>query len=276
MTRLYICFAAFILICSCLLPLSTPAQTIDFSGRKFKEPVNIEFWKRNLQPGIEIDSTSTRFPKVIFHQPINFNSATFDARASFGWATFDSTAYFYEATFKDWANFLLATFEDTADFSRATFDSTAYFAKVTFGATADFSWATFEETANFRGAHFKDNVSFFAATLPKQLDFRGVTEIAKEINFTWAEPPCVTCKCQIVLVDADISKIKLNMRLFELWFPDDPTYDKRCSVYEQVLKKLENDGFMESYEILDIEYRQFKARHKGGLSWYVADIFHDW
>ncbi|UCD57556.1 MAG: hypothetical protein JSV16_00150, partial [Candidatus Hydrogenedentota bacterium] len=56
-TGLSICLTAFILICSCLLPLSAAGQTIDFSDSVFKEPVDAQFWKRNLQDGMEIDSS---------------------------------------------------------------------------------------------------------------------------------------------------------------------------------------------------------------------------
>lgn len=291
MTRLSICLTAFILICSCLLPLCAAAQKIDFSDKKFEEPVNIEYWKSHPYDGIEIKrDTVWSYTWVVFHRPVSFWNATFDStayfreatfedRASFGGTKFKSTAYFSLATFEDTTFFFGVTFDGTANFQRATFRSEAFFVistfhstsdfgKVRFDSTANFSGVTFGSMADFRWARFADDVWFVGATLPDKLDFRYVTDIAKEINFTWAKSPCSTCKCQIALVDSDISKIKLDMQLFELRFPSNPTYDKRCSVYEQMLKKLENDGFMDSYEILDIEYRQFKYDHK----WYGSVV----
>ncbi len=406
MTQLSVCLTAFILICSCLLPLTAAAQktdpvipaqagnqtsssetavTIDFSDTTISEPVDVEFWKRQIQKGlegVEIDS-SGYLTKVIFHRPVSFISTTFEDTASFlfatfedtadfTWATFDATAdfsgatfedkaFFMEtefkstssfrratfedtadftlATFEDTANFIMstfegtvsfsltkfkstasfrwatfdatacfsgATFEDVADFTWATFDATACFSGATFEDVADFTWATFEDTAHFGGAtfekavnfrwtKFQGKVDFGRAKLPDSMDFRNVAEITREIDFTYCLPPDKERKCRIALEGADISKIKLNMKLFELSFPEDtfikptrevdttfrdssgvvdtivvakkdtivyPTYDQQCSIYEQVLKKLENDGFMDSYEILDIEYRRFKYDQK--------------
>ncbi len=381
MTRLSICLTAFILICSSLLPVSAAAQkvnsvipadagiqtsssetanTIDFSNDTISEPVNVGFWKRQIQDtlkGVEIDSTSSPFrklwPRVIFHYSVRFIStrfdstadfifakfhstadfrvatfegtagfsratfdseaffldATFHSTADFSWATFDSAAFFFGVTFHSTADFVMATFEDTADFRRATFEDTADFVLATFDYTAGFTWATFGSWADFRMARFQGKVDVWKTKLPDSLDFRNVTEITSEIDFTYCLPPSKDTKCRIALEGTDISKVKLNMNLFELSFPEDtvqeptgeadttykeslgvidtivrkivdtiiyPTYDQRCSIYEQVLKKLENDGFMDSYEIVDVQYRRFKARHRGGLSWYVADTFQDW
>ena len=354
MTRLSVCLTALILTCSSLLPLSAVAQKLDFSGKKFEEPVNVEFWKRQIQKrieGIEIDSTSSSFrkwqPGVIFDRPVDFEEAQFHSGADFSAAQFHSgadfsaaqflsrahfdiahfhsaadfrsaqfyfMANFWKAQFHSKANFDEAQFHSRADFYRTTFDSTAYFQQAQFHSTANFQWTQFHSTtafwwvqfgsmADFRWAQFLGKVDFWKAKLPDSLDFRSVTEINYQIDFTHCRRPRKGSKCRIALVGTEISKLKLNMNLFDLWFPADttvdstfretvdgidtivsamvdtiiaPSDDEQLSVYEQVLKKLENDGFMESYEILDIEYRRLKARHKGGLSWYVADTFHDW
>ena len=67
------------------------------------------------------------------------------------------------------------------------------------------------------------------------------------------------------------------MELFELWFPqkDNIGIDQKSGIYESVMKKLKEDGLMESYQILDIEYRKFKSRNDGGLDWYIGDTFQD-
>lgn len=274
------------------------------------------------------------FIGVTFNSIADFRRATFDTTADFDWATFDSRADFSEATFEGTADFEVVTFDAMADFSRATFEdrasfletkfeSTADFCRATFDSTAGFSWATFEGRASFRETKFKSTVAFRWATfekavdfrgteflgkvnfgrakLPDSIDFRNLAEISREIDFTYCLPPDKGRKCRIALKGTDISKIKLNMNLFELSFPEEtvqrpsgkadtiyresldaiytvvreivdtiiyPTYDQQCSIYEQVLKKLENDGFRDSYEILDVQYRQFKYYHK----WYGSVV----
>jgi hypothetical protein len=59
------------------------------------------------------------------------------------------------------------------------------------------------------------------------------------------------------------------MNLFHLWFPDSMLFDQKRSVYESVLKKLKDDGFMDSYKILDVEYRYSVYQNSG---WYDQNI----
>ena len=54
------------------------------------------------------------------------------------------------------------------------------------------------------------------------------------------------------------------MELFKLWFPgleDQP--EKKIDIYEDVLRKFEEDGLRNSYEVLDIEYQSFINEYKG-------------
>jgi uncharacterized protein YjbI with pentapeptide repeats len=383
-----------------LLPLTVAAQKIDFSAKTIKEPVNVEFWKRHLQKGIELDSSLFRIsPQVIFHRPMDFERAAFDSSVSFLFTDFNSTADFRETKFRGRADFVWtefkgmadlgetkfkgragfwrttfdsivnfgdAEFDSTADFRKtkckgeagfvgtkfhgtadfrwapfdssvsfvnAGFHSTAFFGVTEFKGTADFSSATFDSSvsfryagfcstayfvrtkfkgkADFKWARFGGDVLFLGAILPGNLDFRYVKDISKEIDFTFSLPPNSKEKCHIALAGADISKIKLNMTLFTLWFPKDTTfgkssagkdsiiredttlekssagkdsiiridstsYDGQLSVYESVLKKLKDDGLMESYKILDIEYRRFKYKHGGFFGGYIPNTFWHW
>lgn len=356
---------AFLLACSCLIPLSAVAREIDFSNMEFHEPVDTLYWKLHPQDGIEVlpieygmssfrvrhpisfknarfyseagflgvrfdstanfkyaqfDSTAVFFDTkfyseadfgAAFRSEADFNSADFHSTADFCWAQFDSTADFSAAQFRSAADFSSAQFnsrvdfflamfhseadfsishfDSKVDFSEAQFDSTVEFYATKFYSDVDFFMAMFHSKANFREAQFKSKVSFKYAKLPHSLEFREVTDIAEEIDFTSARPPGENDKCRIALTGTDIDKIKINMRLFELWFPADttfmksidgvdttivPTDDEKTSVYESVLRKLKDDGFMDSYRILDIDYREFKYRNEGGLNWYVANTFH--
>jgi hypothetical protein len=321
MNRLSAYFTVSVLTCSSLFTPNAAAQTIDFSQMKFEVPVNVELWKRVIREGlggVEIDSSGIQKyrPRVAFHYPVSFRQSTFDSKADFFFARFDSIANFIFASFKDTADFCgadfhaeasfpIAGFEARADFNRATFHSTAFFGAANFHGTADFSEAifdtlayfgqtTFGVTANFHSSQFRGEIDFQRAVLPETLDFRNVTGIRQEVDFTYCLPPSRSAKCRIALEGADINKFKINMKNFELIFPEStitrltgnvdkikdtiiayPTYDQKLSIYEQVLKKLGNDGFMDSYEILDIEYRRFKDKHAGGLT-YVGGWLQDW
>ena len=257
-------FALLFCICLSLLPLSVTAQTIDFSGKEIKEPINIEFWKRHLQKGIEIDSSYKYLARIIFHHPINFSETDFLEMADFSWVIFDSSV----------------------NFSGARFFS-----------TASFRWTWFHGWAVFRDTRFEMDVQFTYTILPDTLDFMGVKDFSGQIDFTLSEPPLSAGKCHIALAGADISKIKLDMHLFTLWFPKDttsetffsgedtiamfmrirsPSYDIQLSGYESVLKKLKDDGLMESYQILDIDYHRFKYEHGGFFDWHILDTVLRW
>jgi hypothetical protein len=291
-------------ICLSLLPLGVAAQVIDFSHKTIKEPINIEFWKGHIQKGIEIDSSYGIF-HLLFHRPIDFTETEFTHTADFRLASFDSSVIFYLATFDSSVSFYNAQFHSTADFGGTKFKAMADFWWATFDSSVSFSHAVFDSTANFvvtkfkgrvdfEWTRFREDVIFSNAILPDTLDFRYVKDISKEIDFTFSLPPRPKENCHIALAGADISKIKLNMALFTLWFPIDTTfgkssagkdsiigihstsYDGQLNVYESVLKKLKDNGFMESYQILDIEYRRLKYEHGGFLNRYMANTFQQW
>ncbi|HWR84199.1 MAG TPA: hypothetical protein VN285_12940 [Candidatus Deferrimicrobium sp.] len=84
MNRLSAHFTVSILACCCLFAPNAAAQTIDFSRKKFEEPLDVGFWKRQIQDtlqGVEIDDTSDvgkYFPRVIFRRHVDFSVATFN------------------------------------------------------------------------------------------------------------------------------------------------------------------------------------------------------
>jgi hypothetical protein len=278
--RLSLWVAALILICQALCASNTSAQKLDFSDTTFTEPVNWKFWERSLRgDSIEIDRS-----RVIFHWPVAFECAIFGSWVDFEDAIFDSSAAFRYASFNSIVDFEGASFNSMAYFNRSRFGSTADFSESKFNSMADFRWARFGPIADFRWVRFDGPVDFREATLPDTLDFRWVTEIEREVDFTFARRPSSQAPCLIALAGTDISKIKLQMRLFKLWFPpwkkesEDmaTTYDQKASVYESVLNKLKDDGFEDSYEILDIEYRRLKAEHQGIFNRYFLDTWQDW
>jgi hypothetical protein len=277
-------------------------STADFEGTNFKGGAN--FFRATFETGV-------RFSAAGFHSTVDFLRTDFKGTADFQWTNFKRTTNFDGAAFDSSVSFSLAEFDSTTDFGHTKFNSPAYFEQTKFKAMADFGWAAFDSSvsfsygvfdstanfvvtkfkgrADFEWTRFREDVIFSDALLPDTLDFRDIKDIRKEIDFTLSLLPRSKGKCHIALAGADISKIKLNMTLFTLCFPidtnfgesstgkdsvtsiDSTSYDGQLSVYESVLKKLKDDGFMESYQILDIEYRRLKYEHGGFFDWYIMD-----
>lgn len=223
------------------------------------------------------------FALVHFNGEAYFSDATFDSVVVFDIATFEQKANFSFATFGSDVGFHSATFNSLANFSYATFGSAADFQNAAFELSADFRYAVFGSTADFRNATFEQNLIFDQTVLPDFLDMRYV-EISEEIDFTFARPPKSGKKCLISLKGTDINKIKLNMNLFQLWFPPDTlsdlivfqSPDDTSSIYELVLKKLADDGFIDSHRRLDIEYKRLKYRRNVDFGKYFNFLDDKW
>ncbi len=70
----------------------------------------------------------------------------------------------------------------------------------------------------------------------------------------------------------DVSKIKLPYINFKLWFPDSTTtFAQKSNLYEQMLKKVKADGFIQSFEKLDAEYQEFRYLEKGYIYYTVLN-----
>jgi len=123
----------------------------------------------------------------------------------------------------------------------------------------------FGTVASFREATFRGEVLLFNTTLPDTLDFRYVKHIAQDIDFNIAEAPRTNGKCEIALLGSDLRKIRINMEIFHLYFPDSMTFDQRGSVYLTVLNKLKDEGLMESYNALDVEYQDSVYQNGGRI-----------
>jgi uncharacterized protein YjbI with pentapeptide repeats len=262
-------------------------SSVSFWGGHFGSTAG--FLMTNFKGTANFDSAtfyfSVNFYDAEFDSTADFDSTEFIDMADFSWAWFSASISFHDADFYSMADFSATRFNGMADFSMVTFDS---------NSTVLFSGTRFSGKVDFRGARFWGNVVFSNDTLPDYLDFRYVKDISREIDFTLSLLPRSKGKCHIALAGADISKIKLSGALFELSFPidtiwgkttagkdtieriDSTSYDGQLSVYESVLKKLKDDGFMESYQILDIAYRRFKYEHGGFFDWYILNTAQKW
>ncbi|MBI4548721.1 MAG: pentapeptide repeat-containing protein, partial [Ignavibacteriae bacterium] len=277
-----------------LIPLSVIAQ--DFSHRWFIN-VGDEYWYQNEDTACRNIQGFRGYSIVTFKCPVNFKGALFREVASgfFYKSKFNSTADFSDATFDSSFYFDSVTFHSNVSFFRAKFDSNIFFRQVNFkryasfkevesyagvsftesifDSTLDFRNTQFGLSANFRGATFKGQAIFTGIKLPKYMDFSYVTNISFPIDLTLSRLHEEQKKCKIALLGTNMDKIKINMQLFDLWFPDNPPYDQQVSVYERVLKKLKDEGFMESYKILDIEYQQVKYQNSGWFNHYIVNTF---
>jgi hypothetical protein len=61
-------------------------------------------------------------------------------------------------------------------------------------------------------------------------------------------------------VGSDFRKIKINYELFHLYFPTGTRNEDIISTYEKLRQRFKDDGFLESYKALDIEYQDYKNR----------------
>jgi len=270
-------------------------RCVDFRLNNFKLPVLFNCCTFDSMAYFRwaIFDTTSYFNRVKFDTTVIFNDAIFKSNTYFSRSVFNSNVIFKFVKFNSTAYFDSVSFKGLADFRRAEFDSTADFSEAIFDSTAYFCWANFSSKADFEEAQFYDCADFYKATLPDTLNLKFVDYIEGELDFTFCLPPKSSNKCLVVLDGADISKIKLRMDLFKLWFPveyefdssytrnysrvaDSLNYDQKTAIYEQLLKKFKDDGMMESYKILDIEYRKLKAKQSGFFNWYFLDTFLDY
>ncbi len=278
-------------------------DVLDYSGRTFDVQMNNSYWEGEYKKysnaieirheipflGLVIFSEMVDFRKSKFNRPVcfyyvkfeegvDFNNSLFSNIASFEFTNFSPNSFFNNTTFKsetsfmrssfDSASFRSSSFESIASFEYSTFLTTTDFESTTFNSNLSFRYAKFGNKAVFREAEFREEVNFFKTTLPDLLDFRHIKDIKKEIDFTSAQLKLNGNKCNIALAGTNIEKLKLNMNLFELWFPIDTifidtvivgdsleefkelhilNFDQKSGIYERVLNKLENDGLKESF-----------------------------
>lgn len=249
---------------------------------------------------------NAEFTAAEFDSVAQFNGAVFNANANYGLAYFHSDSYFSRATFNGMAifygiNFLgltdfrQTTFQDKTQFGGTQFKNRVDFASSRFNAVADFENTSFERYVDFHNTQFLDSCKFYNATMPESLDFRSVI-LTHELDLTFCNRPRSGEKCKIALFGTDLSKIKIDLNIFEIWFPEKnhpflpactlrskdkrlmfgtwivisdqvliPTPTQKGGFYEKLLQKLKDDGFLQSYEIVDKEYR-----------WFTQDSLGDW
>jgi len=224
-------------------------STAYFSETKFNSTADFRKTKFILE---------TRFFSAKFNSNARFSSVQFDSIVYFSSAVFDSTVYFWNTKFNSIAYFWGTEFSSTAYFRDAKFNSIADFSDAEFKSIANFKNVNFDSSAIFKNVVFNSEIIFDSTLLPKNLSFYNVQDIQKEIDLTGAIINPQYNICYINLTYANVDKFRFRYNRFKLYFDDETESELKSNVYEELLRKTEKEGFINSYEKLDREYREFK------------------
>jgi len=232
------------------------------------------------------------FLYVKFSNTANFSNAQFLGKAHFSGAGFINGADFVNTQFLDQALFSGTTFINGADFDNAKFSKKAYFQDSNFSEYTDFDDVKFSNGADFTAARFSKNTDFsravfapknilkltnvfskdstdfifFQTIFPDTILFEDNDNIKHEVNFTNANftdstrydrKSKLNRPILISLSGSNIAKLHLDYLHFKLFLPRS-IIDENASVYEAMLNNFKTNGQTESYQLLDIEYQEFK------------------
>jgi hypothetical protein len=157
------------------------------------------------------------------------------------------------------------------------FKSKVYFKDAEFYGLNEFHTVQFGKFVSFTKINITDSTTFafIDCVLADTIDFSYNPNIRNEIDFSpcnFKDSAYFDFKRQeyrrnkrhlINLYKSDISKFHLDYHHFRLLLKDAATgndlpRDEAISVYEGLLKNFKDRGQMDSYELLDIEYQQFR------------------
>lgn len=210
-----------------------------------------------------------KYSETVFYKKIEFNAVIFPEEVSFKNSHFTKFVSFDGAIFKKPVSFFGVQF-----FGGVSFKGTQFMDSV------DFSFAHFNSDADFSDAKFYNDVSFQFARMPKFLNFCNLEIIDKEIDLTYLWKISRLNLCNIKLFNTDIDKINLMYVDFLLDFECESflqQYNKKdieSTIYQKLLTKTNEKGYLLSYEKLDKEFREFKYLEiEGGIWGVTKNIF---
>ena len=101
--------------------------------------------------------------------------------------------------------------------------------------------------------------------LPDTLDLTNL-QVTKPINLLKSFPNINGKKCEIIITDFDVDKLLMQYRFFHLFIPpqilnNEKYHDYIASFYQRLLNRFKENGFIESYESLDIEFNRWKGKY---------------
>ena len=165
-----------------------------------------------------------------------FKNKTFDSIAYFSNTSFQCIASFDSTHFMDSVIYNIINFNSDALFTNAVFDSSVIFRDCQFFSEISFSNSQFGVKTVFSRCEFR-GPSYWAGTiLPETLDIKYSKYIYDEIDLRSCRLPRSGRRCYLSIYGTDVDKLKINMRLFQLYFPRDIySFDKNQSFQDEML-----------------------------------------
>jgi len=195
-------------------------------------------------------NTSVRFIGDTFYRPFTFfNTNTLEHPPQFLNSCFEEGIRFNNRQLNSGS---VPGFERAAGFSRDLI----------------FNWCTLKRKVDLSNCRFDSNATLVLEEtfLPDTLDLSNA-RLNKTVDLTRAFPNLALRKCEINLLNTDISLIKMQYGNFHLYIPDsiasDPlSKDIVSRTYEALLSNFKSNSFMDSFEQLDIEYKLWQSRYR--------------
>ncbi len=254
-------FQLLCLPCIISLPLAVMhAQIMPSPSKELVTPLN--------QVRLESVSTYTSDPRVMhiegyrFRSYANLKHWSPSTRVGFDGAVFDSNVDLSHSRFDSTLHVSNSQFKGDLHLAFAAIDSTAIFDNVAFGPIVDLDQFKINADLVFRNVY-----------LPDTLYLTNIDPGPYQIDLTSAMRPAGRDRCLIDLEGTDVSRLRLNMNVCELWFPNPGmSFDEKESICERLLKKLKDDGLMESAKLLDIDYKKLRYANSNVFVRYIEGI----
>jgi hypothetical protein len=140
-----------------------------------------------------------------------------------------------------------------------------------FHGDLSFVYSTLFGKLDLSTCHFDTNATLELKEtyLPDTLDLSNV-HLSKSIDLINTYPHYYNKKCEILLINTDIEKVKMQYTNFHLCFPDSilanaGSRDLVSSTYESLLNNFKKNNFHNSYVELDKEYKAWQSRYNWTL-----------
>jgi uncharacterized protein YjbI with pentapeptide repeats len=198
----------------------------------------------------------------------SFNNSEFYDKVVLQNNYFNNVNFSKAKFFKD-VDISMGLFENV-NFSYCDFNQVIDLSRGRFRGPIDFTGASLGTRLDLSESSLITSMDFTRAILPDTLDFRKNKKISTEIDFTNSvglESSRKIKRCLIALEGTDIDNVRLDYRLFKLWFPNHSTDEQIISTFEKLLRKFEKDGFIDSYQLLDIEYQTWRLQKQYKINW---------
>jgi hypothetical protein len=139
----------------------------------------------------------------------------------------------------------------------------------------------YKKSLNFYKCKFSHSVTFYSNdfTTAKEFEFTSCI-LPDTMNFVSDKLGCSvdlsyadfdarpSTRTKIKIVDCDLSKFKFDYHHFQLYFDSSTDDEAKEVVYEGLLNSFKNNGQLESYKALNIEYQEFKLNQ----DWYTRPL----